>query len=75
MKLKRKHTAVLFIVILPAFGTIGYIILYPEIEWRRRMIGMLREAPYVRLYDGEKNLVANIEERETILRLWRAMDL
>lgn len=75
MKLKRKHTAVLFIVVLLALGVMGYIVLYPETEWRHRMTGMLREAPYVRLYDEKRNLVAEIEERETIMRLWRAMDL
>ena len=72
MKFKR---AVLLTVLLLVIGMLGYIILYPEIKWRYRMTGMLREAPYVRLYDDNRNLVAEIEERETILRLWRALDL
>ena len=62
MKLKRKHTAVLIIVVLLALGMMGYIILYPEIEWRHRMTVMLREEPYVRLYDEKRSLVAKIEE-------------
>lgn len=49
--------------------------LYPQIEWRYRMTKMLKEAPYVRLYDKDSNLVAEINDREIILRLWKSMNL
>ena len=62
------------LVLLVALGTLAYL-LYPELEWRHRMKKMLRDAPYVKLYDPDFKLMATIEDRNTIKRLWLAMDL
>ena len=59
---------------LAALGLLAYL-LYPEMEWRHRMTKMLRDAPYVKLFAPDNELIATIEDRETIERLWTAMDL
>jgi len=59
------------------FAALGVLacLLYPELEWRHRMTKMLRDAPYVKLYNPDYELVVTIEDRGTIQRLWAAMDL
>jgi len=39
------------------------------------MTTLLKQTPYVRLYDADDNLVRQIEDQDTILALWRATDL
>ena len=51
------------------------VLLYPEIEWRYRMIKMLKKTPYVRLYAGKNEFVCKIQDKAIIMRIWQAMDL